>query len=72
MSEMVLTKSVVVGNGGRIELSFPELEEGQTVEVCVVTPFKSDQVRPVFGRLKGKVTIHDNFEDPLPEFEEYV
>ena len=25
-----------------------------------------------FGMLRGKIEISDNFDDPLPEFEEYM
>jgi len=61
-----LTRSVEVGYGGRIELAYPELEAGQTVEVQIVTQSKPKRARPVFGRLKGLITIHDNFDDPIP------
>src|SRR5580692_4238350 len=67
-----LTKSVEVGNGGKIELTFPELMEGQRVEVHVVPAELGARKRPEFGRLKGLITIHENFDDPLPEFEDYV
>ena len=67
-----LTKSIEVGSGGKIELVFPELQQGQQVEVHVVTNVPSGPRPAVFGRLKGLVIIHDKFDDPLPEFDEYM
>ena len=40
--------------------------------IAELTPIT--QVRPprVPGMDRGRVVIHDNFDDPLPEFEEYM
>ena len=67
-----LTKCVEVGTGGKIELTFPELQPGQKVDVHVLFESASEKIRPVFGRLKGLIKIHDDFDDPLPGFEEYT
>ena len=69
---MELTKSVEVGSGGKIELFFPELLEGQKVEVHISATEIPVRKRAVAGRLKGLITIHENFDDPLPEFEDYI
>lgn len=31
-----------------------------------------EERRPRFGALKGKIWMSDDFDDPLPEFEEYM
>ena len=68
---MELSKSVEVGSGGRIELFFPELVPGQKVDVHVVAPEGATVMRPEFGRLKGQIKLSDDFDDPIPEFEDY-
>jgi prevent-host-death family protein len=40
--------------------------------VAVLTPFKERPARRVPGRNAGQIVIHDDFDDPLPEFEEYM
>jgi len=35
-----------------------------------LTPIKKK--REWIGMYKGQIKIHDNFDDPLPEFEEYM
>jgi len=69
---MELTKLVEVGTGGHIELTFPELLPGQEVEVRVLTVDSGLRKVPQFGRMKGRITIHDNFDDPIPGFEDYM
>ncbi len=69
---MEVTRSIEVGTGGKIELIFPELAPGQTVQVSVVTEAPQPRQKSVFGRLKGKVKICDNFDDPIPGFEDFV
>ncbi len=69
---MELTKEVAVGSGGRIVLTLPELSEGEIVDIRVVTREVKTKIIPQLGRLKGKMVIHDNFDDPIPGFEGYM
>jgi prevent-host-death family protein len=43
------------------------------VPVAVLEPYPGARVprRLLLGMDEGKIVIHDNFDDPLPEFEEY-
>ena len=42
------------------------------VPVAVLEPYhKTISRRDAIGMDEGKIVIHDNFDDPLPEFEEY-
>jgi len=68
---MELTRSVEVGSGGKIELTFPELLAGQKVDVHVVT-FEAPKPSATFGKFKGLIKIRDDFDEPLPEFEEDI
>ncbi len=40
--------------------------------VAVLGPVEDRPARRVAGIDKGKVFIHDDWDDPLPEFEEYM
>lgn len=40
--------------------------------VAILAPAEERPPDRVPGYDKGKVVIHDNFDDPLPEFEEYT
>jgi prevent-host-death family protein len=42
------------------------------VPVARLVRFEGDERRPRFGALKGKIWMSDDFDDPLPEFEEYM
>lgn len=34
---------------------------------------KTEAPKPFrFGMMKGQIEVYDNFDDPLPEFEEYM
>lgn len=69
---MELTRSIEVGSGGRIELVFPELQQGQRVEVHVLITEAVLLPHAGFGSHKGLIRIKDNFDDPLPEFADYM
>jgi len=59
-----------VGQSGT--LTVPDLMAGERVEVIVL---KLDATRsPVRKRgwVKGKIVIHDDFDDPIPGMEEYI
>jgi prevent-host-death family protein len=38
--------------------------------IAVLSPYCEASQRQPWGLGKGKVVIHDNFDDPLPEWEE--
>ncbi len=55
------------------------VEEGDEVivhrgdePVARLVRYEDDERRPRFGSLKGKIWMSDDFDDPLPEFEEYM
>lgn len=64
------TLKVEVREDGRIEILSPEFKSGQIVRVIVDDAPANPGLRPL-GLLKGKVQIHENFDDPLEEFEPY-
>jgi hypothetical protein len=57
---------------GKVEVSIPELQPGQAVEVSIrfddQVPARSE--RPL-GLLKGKIQMTPNFDEPLEEFDDY-
>ena len=63
-----LTQKVQVQEGGHIEATLPQVKAGEIVEVTVSLPIP---LRPL-GTLKGKIHIHDNFDDPLEELAPYM
>ena len=40
--------------------------------IAELTPIVHERPPRVPGMDRGRVVIHDNFDDPLPEFEEYM
>jgi antitoxin (DNA-binding transcriptional repressor) of toxin-antitoxin stability system len=40
--------------------------------VAKLVAYPAESRRPIFGSAKGLITIADDFDDPLPEFEEYM
>ena len=40
--------------------------------VAVIEAFVERPKKRILGGDEGKVVIHDTFDDPLPEFEEYM
>jgi len=59
--------------GGRVEVSLPELHDGEAVEVVVRREAKADSngKRPGFGSVRGQVKIRDDFDEPLADFGDY-
>lgn len=49
-------EEIVIARGGR--------------PVARLVPFERKVPDRILGRMKGRIVIHDNFEDPLPEFEQ--
>lgn len=41
-------------------------------QVVQLVPVKAEQPRPHFGSAAGLIAMADDFEDPLPEFREYM
>jgi len=42
------------------------------VPVAKLVPYGRPRSPRQAGRLAGQIVIHDDFDDPLPEFEEYT
>jgi len=40
--------------------------------IAVLTPLRERPARGVPGRNAGQIVIHDDFDDPIPEFDEYT
>jgi len=59
--------------GGRVEVSLPELPDGETVEVVVRREAKveSNGKRPGFGSARGQFKIADDFDEPITDFGDY-
>lgn len=49
-------EEIVIARGGR--------------PVARLVPYERKAPDRVPGRMKGRIKIHDNFDDPLPEFED--
>ena len=50
-------EEIIIANAGR--------------PVAILSPVDSRPPDRISGLGKGRVVIHDDFDDPLPEFEEY-
>lgn len=59
--------------GGQVEVSIPELPDGETVEVVIRREAMPDSngKRPGFGSARGQIKISDDFDKPLADFGEY-
>lgn len=72
-------RKAVVSAGGVIHVVLPELAVGSEVEI-VVRPMNgappdgvpSKGKRPGFGMFRGQIRMSDDFEAPLPDFDEYA
>lgn len=63
----------VVKPGGQVEVSVPELRDGEEVEVVVraeVHPARNGK-RPGFGNARGMIRMSEDFDKPLSDFSEY-
>ena len=69
-------KTVVVKPGGVVEVVVAELTDGDQVEVLVRRNGNgrqpTRQTRPGFGADRSRISISDDFDAPLPGFEEYT
>jgi len=63
-----LTQRVQVQEDGHVEVDIPQIKAGEVIDVTVSAPLPP---RPI-GLLKGKIHIHDNFDEPLEEFSAYL
>ena len=72
---MQWTKTAKVGVGGRVEVTVPELSAGDEVQVTIECNGKDQSPttgkRPGYGAEKGLITMSEDFDAPLEEFEEY-
>lgn len=59
--------------GGQVEVSVPELPDGEMVEVVVRREAKTESngKRPGFGSARGQFKIADDFNEPLADFSDY-
>lgn len=46
-------------------------ELGEREIQVVAMPPRAETVKPQFGSAKGLIEVHDDFDDPLEEFEDY-
>jgi hypothetical protein len=59
-----------VGEDGMVHVVVPDAEPGTEVVVIITkTPMRRLEG---FGRLRGKLIIRDDFDDPIPGMEEYM
>ena len=67
-------QTMTVKPGGRVEIVLPELNGGETVEVVVRRQANTvaGTTRPGFGRASGRITIRDDFDDPIEDFADYM
>jgi len=66
-------RRTTVKPGGHVEVSVPELRDGETVEVvvrCQANPITNGK-RPGFGSARGLIKISDDFGAPLTDFCDY-
>lgn len=61
-----LNHQIVVGEGGRIDITFPDLKKGDVVKLVITkievdSAARADRIRNAFGSLKGKIKIADDF-----------
>ena len=64
-----ITRTETVGGDRMVHIAVPELAPGQVVQV-IVRDEMPKRYRTA-GGLEGKITIADDFDDPLPEMEPY-
>lgn len=59
--------------GGRVEVSLPELPDGETVDVVVRRETKTDPngKRPGFGVARRSIKMSDDFDAPLTDFGDF-
>ena len=55
-----------------IQVLLNQLSDEQTMAHVQPEESKPKKTRVQFDVLKGRIRIADNFDDPLPEFEEYM
>jgi hypothetical protein len=67
------------GNGYILPLGNPSIPEGRKLLITVLDEviypqglaFKTEK-ETMFGCMKGKMSVPDDFDEPLEEFEEYM
>ena len=66
-------RKTTVQPGGRVEVSLPELPDGEAVEVVVRREAKpeSNGQRAGFGSARGQIKVADDFDEPLADFGDY-
>lgn len=68
-------ETVEVQPGGRIEIQLPELAGGERVRVLVRRENGAvdgdKERRPIFGFARGLIEMGEDFDAPLPDFDDY-
>ena len=66
-------RRTVVKSGGHVEVSVPELRDGENVEVVVRREMNAatNGKRPGFGSARGMIRMREDFDDPLGDFREF-
>ena len=59
-----------VEQGGVVHI--PEVREGDRVEVIVLKLASAAPTRRQTGWMRGKMTIHPDFDSPIPGIEDYI
>lgn len=57
INDALLGKEIIIGRGGH--------------PLVRLVPVVTSSPRPEFGSARGLISIPDDFDDPLPDFEEY-
>ncbi len=74
-----MTKGIAIGEA-KTNLSklVQRVEAGEEVvirrgprPVAKIVPYERPESRPLFGALRGRVRIGEDFDDPIPGFEPY-
>jgi hypothetical protein len=71
---MIWKQTTTVRPDGTIELVVPPFHPGDLVEVSVQPGQETTAPRPRRqpGSAKGRITIRDHFDAPLPDFKDYT
>ena len=66
-------KTTQVKPCGQVEVSVPDLDEGETVDVLVRRAANKAPggKRPGFGAAKGKIMVRGDYDEPLTDFHDY-
>jgi hypothetical protein len=69
---MLITIKGVYDNGKIVLEEKPNIEKTNVLVTLLETTDTKKSGQRVFGTLKGKIKIHDDFDAPLVELKEYM